>query len=70
MFEALERTMVQSECMKAQMDKAVEKTLQAWRRPGTAKQGDVDTAIEEIRTQIDTLTKKVAELERTLADKK
>ncbi len=70
MFETLERTMAQSESIKVQMDKAVEKTLEAWNLPRTQGQREVDATIVEIRTQIEGLAKKVAELEQTIAAKK
>ena len=69
MFEALEQTMAQSESVKNQMDKAVEKTLAAWRLPGTQRQPQVDETVAEINRQIEQLAKKGAALERSLADK-
>jgi hypothetical protein len=69
-FEAMERTMAQSESMKSQMDKAVEKTLEAWRLPRTSRQRQVDATIADINSQIEQLANKVAALEKTFADKK
>lgn len=70
MFETLERTMAQSESIKVQMDKAVAKTLEAWKMPGSPGQREVEATIVEIRAQIEALAKKITELERTIADKK
>jgi len=70
MFEAVEHSLQQSETVKKQMQDAVEKTLTAWQVPVVPKNNSSQTELVELlrslQNQIETLSKRVADLEATL----
>jgi hypothetical protein len=66
MFEAMEKTIQQSEALKAQMDEAVERSLKAWKMPGQADQSQVVEALTKLSEQVAALTAKVEGLEKTV----
>jgi len=70
MFEAVEQSLQQSETVKKQMQDAVEKTLTAWQVPvvptGSSSQTELVELLRSLQNQIETLSKRVADLEATL----
>ena len=68
MYAAMERSMDQSEVLKAQMDEAMYKALNAWQTPASSDQEQVITALSELSAQIQTLKAKMDSLENTLKE--
>jgi len=69
MFEAMERTIEQSETLKQQMDKAVGKALETWRLPAQADQAQVIEALNKLQAQVEALMARVKSLEQGRGDK-
>jgi hypothetical protein len=70
MFDAMERTIKQSEALKEQMDEAVGQALKTWQVPtsSTKEQDKILEAIDELNAQVKALTKKVTTLEKSLKE--
>ena len=70
MFEAIERTMKQSETLKEQMDEAVGQALRTWQFPVTSEkeQDKILQAINDLNAEVDKLSKKVSALEKDMGD--
>lgn len=66
MFGAMERTMEQSEAFRKQMDEAVERTMQAWQPAASSNQDEVLQALKNLQSQVQTLSKKIDKLEKSL----
>ena len=67
MFEAMERTIQQSEAIRSQMDQAVEETMKTMRLPVKSDESQVIVSINELSEKVDALAKKLDKLEKTLA---
>lgn len=65
MFGAMERTVEQSEAFRKQMDEAVKRTMEGW-QPATANQDEVLQALKDLQSQVQTLSKKIDKLEKSL----
>jgi len=70
MFEAMERTLKQSEALKQQMDEAVEKSLRAWKLPTQADQGQIVEALNGLQAQVQALAEKIDQLEQAMKKSK
>jgi hypothetical protein len=68
MFDAMERTINQSEALKDQMDEAVGQALKTWQFPATSEQDKTVEVLNKLNSQIETLTKRVAALEKALKE--
>ncbi|RME44517.1 MAG: hypothetical protein D6791_12995 [Chloroflexi bacterium] len=68
MFEAIERTMKQSEAFKQQMDEAVENALKAWQLPVQSDQRQIIEALNGLQAQVQALAEKVENLEKALKE--
>jgi uncharacterized protein YlxW (UPF0749 family) len=66
MFEAMQRTVRQSEAFREQLDQATERALKAWRLPTQPDQGQLVETIKSLQAQVQALTSKVESLEKTL----
>jgi len=66
MFDAMERTINQSEALKTQMDESVEKALKAWQLPVGSDQKQVVEALNQLQAQVKALSDKVDRLEKSL----
>jgi hypothetical protein len=69
MFEAMQRTVKQSQSFKEQIDHAADRTLKAWRLPTNSDQAEIIEILNTLHTQIQTLTAKVESLEQALQAK-
>jgi hypothetical protein len=69
MFDAMERTLKQSEALKEQMDESVEKALKTWQLPGSANQDQVLEALNRLQAQVAALAEKVERLEKSAKTK-
>ena len=68
MFEAMERTIQQSETIRKQMDRAVEETLKTWQFPGKPAEGQpINQVLGELNSQVTELSKKIEHLEKTIS---
>ena len=70
MFDAMERTIQQSQAIKDQMDEAVKQAMQGWQMPAASPTDDPSEIVELLKSlqkQIADLTKKVEKLEKTVA---
>ena len=66
MFDAMEKTIKQSEAIKEQMDEAVQKAMKGWEMPSFGGQNEVLQALEKLQSQIQALSDKVERLEKEL----
>ena len=67
MFEAMERTIQQSEAIKDQMNKTVQESLKSWRGPAKSDEAGQFTAVlTEMSAQIEALAEKVGKLEKAI----
>jgi hypothetical protein len=69
MFEAMERTVKQSQTLKEQINQATERTLKAWQLPIQSDQQQIVEAINILQTHIQALTVKVEQLEQAIQAK-
>ena len=67
MFEAMERTIQQSEAIKSQMDQAVEETMKTMRLPVRSDESQIIASINELSEKVEALAKKLDKLEKNLA---
>jgi hypothetical protein len=66
MFEAMHRTVKQSEAFREQLDEATERALKIWQLPVQPNQEQLVEAIKSLQEQVQTLSSKVEDLEKTL----
>ncbi len=66
MFQTMEQTLKQSEDFKEQANQATAKTFNAWQMPMRADQEKILEALDNLQTQIQTLTDRVEKLEEDL----
>jgi glutamine synthetase type III len=66
MFEAMEKTIQQSEALKQQMDQAVERSMKAWKIPAAANPAEIVAALHKLSAQVEALSEKVDGLEKSL----
>ncbi|MBI1882551.1 MAG: hypothetical protein HYR94_30625 [Chloroflexi bacterium] len=66
MFEAMQRTVKQSEAFRDQLDQATERALKVWHLPTQPNQGQLVEEIRLLQAQVQALTTKVENLEKTL----
>ncbi|MCI0422650.1 MAG: hypothetical protein L0312_26095 [Acidobacteria bacterium] len=66
MFEAMEKTIQQSEAIKQQMDQAVERSMKTWKLPAAANPAEILAALDKLSAQVEALTEKVVGLEKSL----
>lgn len=64
MFEAMEKTIKQSETIREQMDEAVGNMVKAWQLPSRSNQGDLPEALGKLQAQVDELAGRIAKLEK------
>lgn len=71
MFDAMERTIQQSQAIRDQMEEAVQQAMKTWPTPPAAPTAAPDLAVtlETIQKQLADLSKKVERLEKTLKEK-
>jgi chromosome segregation ATPase len=69
MFEAMERTVKQSQTLKEQLNQATERTLKAWQLPAQSDQQQVMEALNNLQAHIQALTVKVERLEQAVQAK-
>jgi hypothetical protein len=72
MFEAMEKTIQQSNAIREQMDEVVGEALKGWPMPAAAPAGESELleALKSMQEQLTQLTKKVEKLEKAAAPKK
>ena len=63
MFEAMERTIDQSEAIKRQMDKAVEESLKTWQPQAASSEDQIAAALAELSDQVAALVGRIEKLE-------
>lgn len=66
MFEAMEKTIQQSEALKQQMDQAVERSMKSWKVPTAANSAEIVEALNKLSAQVEALAEKVDSLEKSL----
>jgi putative protein kinase ArgK-like GTPase of G3E family len=64
MFEAMEKTIKQSETIREQMDEAVSSVMKAWQLPARSDQGDLPETLGRLQAQVDELAGRIAKLEK------
>jgi hypothetical protein len=69
MFEAMGRTVKQSQTLKEQINQATERTLKAWQLPIQSDQQQILEALNNLQTHIQALTVKVEQLEQAVQAK-
>ncbi len=72
MFEAMEKSIQQSQAIREQMDQAVGQALKSWQAP-ISSAGDASELIDTLKSmqeQLEQLTKKVEKLEKAASTKK
>jgi hypothetical protein len=67
MFEAMERTIKQSDAIKHQMDDAIQQSLKAWNLPGAGDQAQVLAALNNLQAQVKGLAERLEKLEHAAA---
>lgn len=72
MFEAIEQSLKQSEAFKQQMRDTVEQTLKAWQWPVQPEfnQTEMMEKIEKLQKQVDSLSRRVTDLEVAMSQRK
>ena len=66
MFDAMRRSMDQSEAFKHQMDEAVGFSLKSWQIPNAEQSDEITSRINNLNIQIQDLAKKISQLEDEL----
>ena len=66
MFKAMEQTVKQSEVFQEQLDEAASNALKAWQLPAQPGQDKLLEALNNLQSQIQTLTERVEQLEKQL----
>ncbi|MCK6625708.1 MAG: energy transducer TonB [Anaerolineae bacterium] len=69
MFETMQQTVKQSEAFREQFDQAAERALKAWQLSPQPQYGQLVEAINLLQAQVQTLTSKVEDLEKSLQAK-
>jgi hypothetical protein len=69
MFDAMERTIKQSDAIREQMDETVKSAMKSWQPPTQTDQGQIVEALHDLKAQIQILTEKVERLEKGLGEK-
>jgi polyhydroxyalkanoate synthesis regulator protein len=70
MFQAMEQSLKQSEVFREQVDEVRESAIKAWQFPFQTSQEELLKTVEALRAQVESLSHKVAELEKKLASEK
>ncbi|MBU0490710.1 MAG: hypothetical protein KKA73_07480 [Chloroflexi bacterium] len=65
-FEAMDRTIKQSESFRQQMDESVQRALESWQLPAQADPGQVVQALNDLQAQVQALAARVNDLEKSL----
>jgi transcriptional regulator of heat shock response len=66
MFDAMDQAMKQSEAFKVHADEAVGQAMKSWQLPVQSDQGKIIEALDSLQKQVQTLSKKVEGLEKTM----
>lgn len=69
MFQAMERTIKQSEALQEYIDESTEKALKAWQLPLEAEPSQIVEALNQLQTQLQALTNRVEHLEKAVKQK-
>ncbi|GAB4433837.1 MAG: hypothetical protein Fur0044_31320 [Anaerolineae bacterium] len=69
MFETMQQTVKQSEAFREQFDQAAERALKVWQLSPQPQYGQLVEAINLLQAQVQTLTSKVEDLEKSLQAK-